>query len=140
MRRNKSERQLQERAIIRELQMAKSEGVEIPDDLEKRLERFQQADENNGKGKGGSTQKEGGAKILKPGSSSGEYKVHPTADIASPDRRMNRNYTRYGGAPGDSSSMNMSDKTALSSSQSKLIRNQVTDDGFGGKLRSPFDL
>lgn len=125
--------------------MAKSEGVEIPDDLEKRLERFQQADENNGKhggaGKGGSAQKEGGAKIMKLGSSGGEYKVHPTADIASPERRMNRNFTRYGGASGDPSPINMSQNTALSSSQSKLIRNQVTDDGFGGmKLRSPFGV
>ena len=41
MRKNKSERDLQERAIVRELQLAKQEGVEIPDDLEKRLERFQ---------------------------------------------------------------------------------------------------
>lgn len=57
MRRNKSERGLQERAIVRELQLAKSEGVEIPDDLEKRLERFQDMEENGMK-KG--SQKEGG--------------------------------------------------------------------------------
>ena len=37
MRRNKSERSLQERAILRELTLAKEEGVEIPEDLEKRL-------------------------------------------------------------------------------------------------------
>lgn len=41
MKRNKSERSLQERAIARELELARQEGVEIPDDLEKRLERFQ---------------------------------------------------------------------------------------------------
>ena len=40
MSKNKQNRNLQERAIIRELALAKSEGIEIPDDLEKRLERF----------------------------------------------------------------------------------------------------
>ena len=49
MRKNKSEQQLQERAIIRELALAKSEGAEIPDDLEKRLARFEMMEENGGK-------------------------------------------------------------------------------------------
>lgn len=40
MRRNRETFQLQERAIANELELAKKEGVEIPDDLEKRLERF----------------------------------------------------------------------------------------------------
>ena len=75
----------------------------------------------------------------------GEMKVHPDAtnpssDNSSPDRKLNRNLTRYGG-----SGMNVSQNTALSNSQSKLIRNQKTDDGFGnygarngGPLSSPF--
>ena len=84
-------------------------------------------DENNGKVKG--NQKEGGSK-MKPG----EYKVHPTAggEVSSPER--SRNFTRYGMA---SSEMNISQNTALSSSQSKLIRNQKTDDGLG-QLRSTY--
>ena len=52
MRRNKSERSLQERAIIRELALAKDEGVEIPEDLEKRLTRFQNIDEKAANKKG----------------------------------------------------------------------------------------
>jgi len=97
MRRNKSERGLQERAIVRELQLAKSEGVEIPDDLEKRLERFQDMEENGMK-KG--SQKEGG-QMMKSTGSNGEYKVHPAGaatDASSPDRRGQRNFTRYGGS------------------------------------------
>ena len=73
-------------------------------------------------------------------------KVHPMSaageDFVSPDRRKQRNFTRYG-----MSGMNDSQNTALSNnSQSKLIRNQQTDDGFGGygsrqkgPLSSPFD-
>ena len=53
MRRNHGERGLQERAIIRELALVKSEGAEIPSDLEKRLERFDNIDENGKKIKGG---------------------------------------------------------------------------------------
>lgn len=37
MRKNKSHRDLQERAIMQELQLAKSEGLDIPADLEARL-------------------------------------------------------------------------------------------------------
>ena len=48
MRRNKSERHLQERAIVREVYLAKAEGIEIPDDLSKRLERFQDGAEDMG--------------------------------------------------------------------------------------------
>ena len=91
-------------------------------------------DENNGKLKG--MQKEGGAKMK-----SGEYKVHHMADaaqVSSPERRSTRNLTRYYGM--STAEMNSSQMTALSSSQSKLIRNQKTDDGLG-QLRSssPFD-
>ena len=76
--------------------------------------------------------------------SSGEYKVHPDTDMNSPDRRQNRNMTRYqGGATASASGiMDMSaSNSALSNSQSKLIRSQITDDGFGrngSKLISPF--
>ena len=53
MKRNKSDHDLQQRAIIRELALAKQEGVEIPDDLEKRLTRFQQVEDKDGmKGSG----------------------------------------------------------------------------------------
>ena len=45
MRRNKSHRNLQEAAIIRELELAKSEGIEIPEDLEKRLGKLQMDEE-----------------------------------------------------------------------------------------------
>ena len=84
MGKNKDERGLQERAIVRELQLAKAEGVDIPDDLEKRLERFQQEDMQNGMKKG--SQVEGGSMIKK-----GECKVHPGSadlDSFSPDRRQ----------------------------------------------------
>ena len=75
MRRNKSERSLQERAIIRELALAKDEGVEIPEDLEKRLTRFQNIDE-----KEKAANKKGMTRNMK---------VHPDdslpASLASPD-------------------------------------------------------
>jgi len=45
-RKNKSEQKLAERAIERELALAKEEGVEIPDDLEKKLSRFQTGDDD----------------------------------------------------------------------------------------------
>ena len=57
MKRNKSDNELQERAIVRELALAKQEGVEIPDDLEKRLSRFQQVDQDEGMKKGGRSTK-----------------------------------------------------------------------------------
>ena len=40
MRRNNKNRELTESAIARELALAKEEGIQIPDDLEKRLSRF----------------------------------------------------------------------------------------------------
>ena len=46
MRKNKQHRGLQERAIIRELALAKEEGIVIPDDLEKRLSRFQSIEDS----------------------------------------------------------------------------------------------
>ena len=84
MRRNKSERSLQERAIIRELSLAKEEGVEIPEDLEKRLERFQNMDEKANAKKGMTR----------------NMKVHPEdavpVSLASPEpERKQRNLTRY---------------------------------------------
>ena len=84
MRRNKSERSLQERAIIRELSLAKEEGVEIPEDLEKRLERFQSMDEKANAKKGMTR----------------NIKVHPEdavqVDMASPEpNRRQHNLTRY---------------------------------------------
>jgi len=54
--------------------MAKAEGVDIPDDLEKRLERFEENDGTK-KGKGG------------------DAKVHP--EKATFDRRAQRSVTRY---------------------------------------------
>ena len=36
---------------MREIELAKAEGVQIPDDLEKRLSRFQSVEESEGKGK-----------------------------------------------------------------------------------------
>ncbi len=49
---------------MHELQLAKSEGVHIPEDLEKRLERFQDQDMEDGKksGKG-----KGNAKVVPMG-------------------------------------------------------------------------
>lgn len=96
LRKNSNESSLQERAIAREIQLAKQEGVEIPSDLEKRLERFQHQhdDQAFGKQKGGKNLKEGGQKM-------GEYKVHPAkagfvaAATESPGIRKNRNLTRY---------------------------------------------
>ena len=86
MRRNKSERSLQERAIIRELSLAKEEGVEIPEDLEKRLERFQNMDEKANAKKGMTR----------------NMKVHPEdavqQNMASPEPKgRQRNLTRYDG-------------------------------------------
>ena len=86
MRRNKSERSLQERAIIRELSLAKEEGVEIPEDLEKRLTRFQNMDEKANAKKGMTR----------------NMKVHPEDqvqnDMASPEPKgRQRNLTRYDG-------------------------------------------
>lgn len=49
MRKSKSNLNLQERAIIEELQMAKKEGVAIPDDLQKRLTRFEKGGQDSGK-------------------------------------------------------------------------------------------
>ena len=49
MKKNKAHRALQERAIMRELQLAKSEGVDIGEDLEMRLARFQQEEDDKEK-------------------------------------------------------------------------------------------
>ena len=40
MRKNRETERLTESAIARELALAKQEGIEIPDDLDKRLSRF----------------------------------------------------------------------------------------------------
>ena len=51
LRRNKSDRELHERAIAHELEVARREGVEIPDDLEKRIGDFTKST-NSGKSGG----------------------------------------------------------------------------------------
>ena len=45
IRKNKDHSQAQELAILQELQAAKAEGLDIPEDLEKRLARFEQREE-----------------------------------------------------------------------------------------------
>lgn len=49
--RNKAHRDLQEAAIMHELELAKKEGIEIPEDLEKRLSRYQKEEEKEIEGK-----------------------------------------------------------------------------------------
>ena len=58
MRKNRQSRDLQDNVIIREIALAKAEGVQIPDDLEKRLSRLQSVEESEGKGK-----RKGGGKL-----------------------------------------------------------------------------
>ena len=119
MRRNKSERSLQERAIIRELSLAKEEGVEIPEDLEKRLERFQNMDEKANAKKGMTR----------------NMKVHPEdavqANMASPEpKSRQRNLTRYDGG--------------MNQSENRLINKNAAVDydngNFNGPLASPFRM
>ena len=72
--------------------MAKSEGAVIPDDLEKRLERFQDCDENGKKIKGGDA--------LAKSNGGSSSKVHP---LDTPVRGQ-RNMTRYTSATGSNAS------------------------------------
>lgn len=121
--RTKKDRSLQERAIMHELQLAKSEGVDIPSDLEKRLERFQHQEmEESSK----STKSGKSAKVAPMGSGS--------------DFRSQRNVTRY---QAQNSGLSMSEKKMVPNEtkdgyQRKLTRNQKSN--LDGPVSSPWEM
>ena len=120
--RTKRDRSLQERAIMHELQLAKSEGVDIPSDLEKRLERFQhqEMEESSKSGKSGK-----GAKVAPMRSGS--------------DFRSQRTVTRY---QAQNSGLSMSEKKMVDNGstgyQRKLTRNAKSN--LDGPVSSPWEM